>query len=417
MRRGASFRGTTVLMIKTEATCRGRKVLLVSAVCLVGLALSGCQSTSSSTHEELAPEDDAPIFSSSIFGVKASPRVTRLKTVPKGGGRDQTGKPYMVKGKWYYPKEQPGYSKVGTASWYGANFHGRLTANGEVYDMYHLSAAHPTFPLPSYARVTNRKNGASIMVRVNDRGPYVHDRVMDVSSRAAQLLGFQNDGIADVKVDYVGRAPLEGDDTPMLMASYQPGSVKPEDAGLATGVMVASREEPSIWPSFLTAAFSPRKVEQPVAVAAITKPVAVAAITKPVAKPAAKAVVKAAPKPASIEDLIDTYDGSTPPGVVMPKITMSYASAPALSSDAMKAIASIAPPSAAGNRIEIGRIDDVAQLLTLEKAASGYGDLIEQKSAEGSSFALVVADGRNVDVSLRQLWAAGFRDAFALRDD
>lgn len=398
-------------MLNAEATCRGRQALLVSTVCFVGLVLSGCQSTSSSTHEELAPEDDAPIFSSSVFGVKASPRVTRLKNVPKGGGRDQTGKPYMVKGKWYYPKEEPGYSKSGTASWYGANFHGRLTANGEVYDMYHLSAAHPTFPLPSYARVTNRKTGASVMVRVNDRGPYVHDRVMDVSSRAAQLLGFQNDGIADVKVDYVGRAPLEGDDTKILMASYHPGTVKPEDAGLATGVMVASREEPSVWPAFLTAAFSPRKTEQPAAASVIAAPMA---------KPAAKTIAKATPKPQtpkadSIEDLIDSYDPSTPPGVVMPKIAMSYAAAPGLSSEAMQAIAAIAPADAAGNRIEIGRIDDVSQLLTLENAAAGHGEIVEQKSADGSSFTLVVADGQNVDVSLRVLWSAGFKDAFALR--
>ncbi|ALN73321.1 hypothetical protein M673_11380 [Aureimonas sp. AU20] len=392
-------------MIKTEATCRGRKVLLVSTVCVVGLTLSACQSTSSSTHEELAPEDDAPIFSSSIFGVKASPRMTRSKTVPKGGGRDQTGKPYMVKGKWYYPKEEPGYVKSGTASWYGANFHGRLTANGEIYDMYHLSAAHPTFPLPSYARVTNRKTGASVMVRVNDRGPYVHDRVMDVSSRAAQLLGFQQDGIADVKVEYVGRAPLEGDDTKVLMASYHPGTVKPEDAGLSSGVMVASKSE-SVWPSFLTAAFSPRRQEQPAEVA-----------TKPLVRPVPKAVAKSAPKPSSIEDLIDTYDAATPPGVSMPKITMSYAKSLGLSSDAMRAIAAIAPNDAPSNRIEIGRVDDISQLMALENAAAGYGEIVEQKSAEGSSFALVVAEGQSIDVGLRRLWSAGFKDAFALRDE
>ena len=401
-------------MIKAEATLRGRQVLFVSTLCLAGLALSGCQSTSSSTHEEMAPEDDAPIFSSSIFGVKASPRVTRLKNVPKGGGRDQTGKPYMVKGKWYYPKEEPGYVKSGTASWYGANFHGRLTANGEVYDMYHLSAAHPTFPLPSYARVTNRKTGASIMVRVNDRGPYVHDRVMDVSSRAAQLLGFQHDGIADVKVEYVGRAPLEGDDTPYLMASYQPGSVRPEDAGLSSGVMVASKSDSSIWPSFLTAAFSPRKSEAPTP-AASSRAVA---STRQLARPAVRvAPSSSSPKPSSIEDLIDTYDDKTPPGVTLPKIALSYATSQAGGSQAMQAISQLTSPSREANRIEIGKIDDVSQLLALENAAAGYGEIIEQKSAEGSSFAMVMAEGQNVDIGLRRLWSSGFEDAFALRDE
>ncbi len=414
MRRGASFRGTRYLMVKAEATSRGRQVLFVSTLCILGLGLSGCQSTSSSTHstqEELAPEDDAPIFSSSIFGVKASPRVTRSKNVRKGGGRDQTGKPYMVKGKWYYPKEEPGYSKSGTASWYGANFHGRLTANGEVYDMYHLSAAHPTFPLPSYARVTNRKTGASVMVRVNDRGPYVHDRVMDVSSRAAQLLGFQHDGVADVKVEYVGRAPLEGDDTPYLMASYHPGTVKPEDAGLSSGVMVASKTESSIWPSFLTAAFSPQKTEA-----------AVVASTRSLARPAVRVTPKAGarvstPKPSSIEDLIDTYDSSTPPSVTLPKIALSYATSPAVGSRALEAISHVTSQGPAANRIEIGRVDDISQLLTLENAAAGYGEIVEQKSAEGSSFTMVMAEGQNVDIGLRRLWSAGFQDAFALRDE
>lgn len=416
-------------MTRTEATRRGRKALLVSTVCLLGLALTGCQSTSSSTHEEeLAPEDDAPIFSSSMFGVAASPRVTRLKKVPKGGGRDQVGKPYMVKGKWYYPKEEPGYAKSGTASWYGANFHGRLTANGEVYDMYHLSAAHPTFPLPSYARVTNRKTGASVTVRVNDRGPYVHNRLVDVSSRAAQLLGFQNDGVADVKLEYIGRAPLEGDDTPMLMASYKPGSVKPEDAGLATGVMVAEAK-PSRWPSFLTAAFSPRRDSEPASAAAATTTVASRTVRQSAPTAAASrssAPAEAAtatafsapaaaptPRPASIEDLIDSYDA---PGVDMPRIALGYAAAMPMSGSA-GAISAIAPAAREGTRIEIGRIDDVAALLTLEGLAAGFGELTEQRSAEGSSFSMVVADGRNVDASLQRLWAAGFQNAFALRDE
>src|SRR5690606_10490958 len=98
-------------------------------------------------------------FAESEYGVKASPRVvSNLRSrMPRGGGRDVVGKPYKVKGKWYRPRVDPDYQAVGAASWYGDAFHGRLTANGEVYDMHRLTAAHPTMPLPSYARVTNLK--------------------------------------------------------------------------------------------------------------------------------------------------------------------------------------------------------------------------------------------------------------------
>ncbi|MHA6684633.1 septal ring lytic transglycosylase RlpA family protein [Mesorhizobium sp. A556] len=180
-------------------------------------------------------------FAESEYGVKASPRVTLSKTdVRRGGGRDQTGKPYQVRGKWYYPKEDKGYTKIGAASWYGDAFHGRLTANGEVYDMTHLTAAHPTMPLPSYARVTNLKNGSSVIVRVNDRGPYAHGRIIDLSERAADMLDYAHSGTTKVKVEYVGRAPLDGHDDQYLMASYHPGSRAPDPSdGLPTGVMIA----------------------------------------------------------------------------------------------------------------------------------------------------------------------------------
>ena len=107
------------------------------------------------------------------------------------------------------------------ASWYGDAFHGRRTANGEIYDKDSLSAAHPTMPLPSYARVTNLGNGHSIIVRVNDRGPYHGGRVMDVSSRVADVLDFKGAGTARVKVEYVGRAPLEGSDDVELLATLR----------------------------------------------------------------------------------------------------------------------------------------------------------------------------------------------------
>ncbi|PBB24282.1 MULTISPECIES: septal ring lytic transglycosylase RlpA family protein [unclassified Mesorhizobium] len=176
-------------------------------------------------------------FAETEYGVKASPRAGFMR---RGGGRDQLGKPYQVRGKWYYPKEDRHYAKVGLASWYGDAFHGRLTANGEVYDMTHLTAAHPTMPLPSYARVTNLETGSSVIVRVNDRGPYHEGRIIDVSERAAQMLDYDKVGTAKVKVEYVGRAPLDGNDDQYLMASYHPGNRIPDPSdGLPTGVMVA----------------------------------------------------------------------------------------------------------------------------------------------------------------------------------
>ncbi len=140
--------------------------------------------------------------------------------VPRGGGQYLVGHPYTIAGRTYYPSENSAYSAVGMASWYGDAFQGRRTANGEVYDKSSLSAAHPTMPLPSYARVTNLANGYSIIVRVNDRGPFHGGRVMDVSSRVADLLDFKSVGTTRVKVEYVGRAPLEGSDDSVAPAHH-----------------------------------------------------------------------------------------------------------------------------------------------------------------------------------------------------
>lgn len=174
------------------------------------------------------------------YGVAASPRVVKTgKSIPKGGGRYMVGKPYKIAGKTYRPREDPDYKNVGLASWYGDAFHGRLTANGEVYDMHRLTAAHTTMPLPSYARVTNVKNGRSVIVRVNDRGPFHGNRVIDLSKRTAELLDFKTAGIAKVKVEYVGKARLDGRDDDFLVASYRgPGGVTP--GGTFPGTRVAS---------------------------------------------------------------------------------------------------------------------------------------------------------------------------------
>ena len=146
------------------------------------------------------------------YGVSASPRVVAGREVAKGGGDYKVGRPYKVAGRWYVPREAPSYDRTGIASWYGSAFHGRRTANGEVFDMGALTAGHPTLPLPSYAYVTNLQNGRTIMVRVNDRGPYVNDRIIDLSWRSAKELGYAGHGLARVRVRYAGPAPLDGSD-------------------------------------------------------------------------------------------------------------------------------------------------------------------------------------------------------------
>jgi rare lipoprotein A len=188
-------------------------------VCALGLAcvlLAGC-----SQSDRLGQVDPR-------YGVPSSARLIALgQPVPKGGGTYRIGQPYTVGGRTYIPAENPHYRAEGVASWYGEDFHGRLTANGEIYDMNSMSAAHTTLPLPSYVRVTNLSNNKSVIVRVNDRGPYHADRVIDVSVRAATLLGFYGSGLAPVRVEFVGSAPLEGSDDRMLMATLRDGEPAP----------------------------------------------------------------------------------------------------------------------------------------------------------------------------------------------
>lgn len=143
----------------------------------------------------------------------ASPRVVQLgEPVPKGGGRYKLGSSYTIDGQTFVPREQPNYDETGHGSFYSEDFHGRRTANGEIFDMQALSAAHPTLPLPSYAYVTNLENGRTILVRINDRGPYVKSRLIDLSKNAARVLGYERQGIARLRVRYAGPAPLSGDD-------------------------------------------------------------------------------------------------------------------------------------------------------------------------------------------------------------
>jgi peptidoglycan lytic transglycosylase len=198
---------------ESDSVRRTARSVAALAVCVV---LANC--SSSGQFSRVDPK----------YGVSTSPRVVAFgEPVPKGGGTYRVGKPYTVGGRIYVPEENVNYREEGLASWYGDDFHGRLTANGEVFDMASLTAAHPTLPMPCYARVTNLGNGKSVIVRVNDRGPYAGNRLIDVSNRAAELLEFKGFGVARVRVEYVGRAPLDGSDDRQLVATLRTGEPAP----------------------------------------------------------------------------------------------------------------------------------------------------------------------------------------------
>jgi rare lipoprotein A len=170
--------------------------------------------------QRLAYANSMEYFPSSIYG-PASPRVVADgEPVPRGGGMYMLGKPYTIAGLTFYPSEKH-YAAIGLASWYGDAFHGRRTANGEVYDRDSISAAHPTLPLPSYARVTNLRNHYSMIVRVNDRGPFAANRIMDVSRKTAETLDFRQRGTTPVKVEYIGAASLAGSNDEKLLATLR----------------------------------------------------------------------------------------------------------------------------------------------------------------------------------------------------
>jgi rare lipoprotein A len=192
---------------------RTRRRMRLGVLGVIGLLLANC---SGGSFGSLDPR----------YGVSSSPRVVAPgEPVPKGGGTYRVGAPYVVGGRTYVPEDNPHYRAEGVASWYGSDFHGRLTANGEVFDSASLSGAHATLPLPSYVRVTNLSNHKSVIVRINDRGPYSGNRLIDVSEHAAGLLGFHGSGLAPVRVEYVGRAPLEGSDDIMPMKGFMPASL------------------------------------------------------------------------------------------------------------------------------------------------------------------------------------------------
>jgi len=231
------------------------RCIVAGLVGSAAVSLCGCAEL---PPQRLASAHSSEYFPSSIYG-PASPRVVADgEPVPRGGGMYMLGKPYTIAGLTYYPSEKH-YAATGLASWYGDAFHGRRTANGEVYDRDSISAAHPTLPLPSYARVTNLRNHYSMIVRVNDRGPFAAHRIMDVSRKTAEALDFCQRGTTPVKIEYIGAASLAGSndqkllatlrsDGPALLAGWE-GRERAVVAGNASPLVTLADAEPMALPA------------------------------------------------------------------------------------------------------------------------------------------------------------------------
>jgi rare lipoprotein A len=170
---------------------------------------------------------------------------------PPNHGTYKVGIPYEINGTWYYPKEDPNYDETGVASWYGPNFYEKATANGEIYHATDLTAAHRTLPMPVNVRVTNLDNGKSLIVRVNDRGPFAKGRIIDLSEHAAELLGYKTAGTARVRVQFVSRADLDGgrpppDLTPPEVASAVPAAPTSRVASTALDAVPGTAVAPPV---------------------------------------------------------------------------------------------------------------------------------------------------------------------------
>jgi rare lipoprotein A len=228
----------------------------------------------------------------------------------------RVGEPYRIKGVWYYPAVDYDYDKTGIASWYGAEFDGRYTANGEIFDLNQLTAAHTTLPMPSIVQVTNLDNGRSLQLRVNDRGPFVDGRLIDVSRRAAQLLGFETNGTTPVRVKVLKDESIAAAEEAM----HGNGQVMVAEASVAAAATIAA--SPPIYP--------PPVARPPVSRVAAARPWARAPTRAPIASPPA-------PPPRIAMARIET-----PPPLPSPAPPRSRAASPARSRFAL-----IAPAEAA----------------------------------------------------------------------
>jgi rare lipoprotein A len=271
----------------------------------------------------------------------------------------KVGKPYQVRGVWYYPQEQPNYDEIGIASWYGEQFHNKYTADGEVFDMGMASAAHKTLPLPSLVEVTNLANGRTVIVRVNDRGPFVDGRVIDMSKAAAAELGFVAAGVTQVRVRYVGKAPAPPEPRQYQASNdKQPSLPKPGLKLPTPNVQVAS-------------------LLAPPPLAPIVAPIAAPSLSPSISPPPARA---AAPPPPVVAPSAPSMMASAAPAVgaasLVPVPAATGAVPAAIAQTALTPIAqsgtpsyvSAAPPAAAA-----APVDDVSALLASAGASPAAG--------------------------------------------
>jgi rare lipoprotein A len=206
-------------MASSKLTNTQRKIARTALIVLgADLALSACASVTP------MPAGLASTGAPQTY----APRRAYNATPGQTGPRYKVGAPYQAGGVWYVPADQPNYDEVGLASWYGDEFNGKPTANGELFDMNGISAAHATLPMPSIVEVTNLENGRTLQVRLNDRGPFHPGRIIDLSRGAAQALGFFNKGTAQVRVRFIRPASLTGADAPVnTLASNRMQTVLP----------------------------------------------------------------------------------------------------------------------------------------------------------------------------------------------
>jgi rare lipoprotein A len=343
-----------------------RRVRSLAAILLAGAGLAACATPHPKLSNRLA--------------------TSAMARSPSGaGGVYKVGEPYQVAGVWYVPREQPDYDVTGLASWYGDAFNQKPTANGEIFDMGAVSAAHTTLPLPSMVEVTNLDNGRKLMVRVNDRGPFIGGRVIDLSHAAARDLGYDQQGLAHVRVRYVGPA-TSPDFSLRYAANTTPSRSPPRPAYAATPTSApATAYTPPL--AYASPAFAP-----PAAVATSTPP--------PIPVSSSPLPPVTAPAPSSLP--ID----SAPVQVA--------ARSPALSSAPLQA-----PPTLL-YRVQAGAFSDAAnaQRVASQLASAGQA-LIEPVQRNGATLYRVMLPG---PADEGEAWALrdrvaqlGFTDARVIR--
>ncbi|GLK75592.1 hypothetical protein GCM10008171_08460 [Methylopila jiangsuensis] len=325
-------------------------------------ALSACSAQTARTPVAQAVPAAAASEAVKTASAAPAPRAapTRLAVVP---GRRTPG--VIASSKTASPRTVG----VGLASWYGGKFHGRRTANGEIYDKTALTAAHPSLPLPSYVRVTNVSNGRSLVVRVNDRGPFHKGRVIDVSARAADMLGFRSSGVGAVKLDYVGPADPNGSDERKLLASYRDPGVP------AGGVQVASLTAPA--PSDAAFAGAPAAPTPRVAtVIPPAAPVAAATVSAYAAQPKL-ATAAPRPRPAGVQA------APAPKRVIAPSEPVLASVAPPLATPAETG----APEPVAAAPESVHQVDGAAVASRIASSFEGFGDAGAMDGLRGSASA------------------------------